>query len=78
MKSPDTSKPDIREAFRPTNVYLPQWMLPTLRNALYHQSEADYRELVATPHDAHHVSPVHRHRHRRSRVVQLGRGDIST
>jgi hypothetical protein len=65
MKSSDTSNRDVQEAFRPTNVYVPQWMLPVLRDALYQQSEAEYRELATTPREAHHhVSLIHRRHHR--------------
>jgi hypothetical protein len=65
MKSHDTPNRDIQKAFRPANVYTPQWMLPVLRDALYHQSEADYSEVATTPHEAHRVNLVHR-RHRGS------------
>jgi hypothetical protein len=62
MKSHDADRHDLEEAFSPRNVYTPQWMLPVLREALHHESEADYGE---PPHEAHHhhISLVH-HRHR--------------
>ena len=60
MESPDTSKHDVQDAFRPRNVYVPRWMLPVLEDALHEQSEADHSELPTAPHEAHHrVSLAH-------------------
>ena len=65
MKAHNTHNHEVEEAFTPTTVYTPRWMLPVLKDALVREAEADYVELATPPHEAHHfVSLVHR-RHRR-------------
>jgi hypothetical protein len=61
MKTQNTHDHHVEEAFSPTTVYTPRWMLPILKDALIHEAEADYVDLAAPPHKAHHIS-LHRHR----------------